>query len=67
MCFCYFSLERDFKKNEYCFYFRAVKYKPRGVSSRRAAMQWVLQNRKSQKSVIYFADDDNTYDLQVST
>jgi len=47
------------------FIFRSVKYKPRGVSSRRAAIQWILKNWTGGKGVLYFADDDNTYDLQV--
>jgi hypothetical protein len=38
--------------------------KPRGVSGRRAAMQWIVENWR-QKSVLYFGDDDNTYDLRL--
>ena len=42
------------------------KYKPRGVASRRAGMEWVLKNHdKSKVGIIYFADDDNTYDLKL--
>jgi beta-1,3-glucuronyltransferase len=40
-------------------------YKPRGVSSRNAAMKWVLDNDMHPEGVIYFADDDNTYDLRL--
>jgi beta-1,3-glucuronyltransferase len=38
--------------------------KPRGVSGRRAGMQWIKENWQ-QKSVLYFGDDDNTYDLRL--
>ena len=43
------------------------KYKPRGVASRRAGMEWILKNHDQSKNdgVIYFADDDNTYDLKL--
>ena len=42
------------------------KYKPRGVASRRAGVDWVLKNHpKDQDGVVYFADDDNTYDLSL--
>ena len=40
----------------------------RGVSSRRAALKWILQRHSKscqQKAVVYFADDDNTYDLRI--
>lgn len=40
-----------------------LKYNPRGVSSRRAGLHWVMQNRK--QGVIYFGDDDNTYDIRL--
>ena len=43
--------------------YKKLKTKPRGVSNRNAALQWVRQNRKS--GVLYFADDDNTYDIQL--
>jgi len=33
--------------------------KPRGVGGRRAAIQWLRDNKA--KGVVYFADDDNTY------
>lgn len=45
---------------------------PRGVSSRRAGLRWVLKRHGSLKNrcpnaaaVIYFADDDNTYDFRI--
>ncbi len=42
------------------------KYKPRGVAARRAGMNWVLENHNGdKKGIIYFADDDNTYDLKL--
>ncbi|RZC38449.1 galactosylgalactosylxylosylprotein 3-beta-glucuronosyltransferase P [Asbolus verrucosus] len=37
--------------------------KPRGVSNRNRGLQWIRENAKS--GVFYFADDDNTYDLQL--
>lgn len=43
--------------------YKKLKTKPRGVSNRNAALQWVRQNRKS--GVLYFADDDNTYDIRL--
>ena len=36
---------------------------PRGVSSRRAGLHWVLNNVED--GVIYFGDDDNTYDIRL--
>lgn len=45
--------------------YRAAKlrYNPRGVSSRRAGLHWVLNN--SWDGVLYFGDDDNTYDTRL--
>ena len=40
-----------------------LKYNPRGVSSRRAGLHWVLNN--SWDGVLYFGDDDNTYDIRL--
>ena len=40
-----------------------LKLNPRGVSSRRAGLHWVLNN--SRDGVVYFADDDNTYDFRL--
>lgn len=37
--------------------------KPRGVSNRNRGLQWIRENAKS--GVLYFADDDNTYDLEL--
>lgn len=36
---------------------------PRGVSNRLAALRWVKENVK--EGVLYFADDDNTYDVRL--
>ncbi|KAI8115071.1 Galactosylgalactosylxylosylprotein 3-beta-glucuronosyltransferase S [Lucilia cuprina] len=44
--------------------FHNSKSKPRGVSNRRAAMQW-LRQRNITSGVLYFGDDDNTYDLKL--
>ncbi|PSN38596.1 hypothetical protein C0J52_21405 [Blattella germanica] len=37
--------------------------KPRGVSNRNKGLDWIRANAKS--GVLYFADDDNTYDIQL--
>nr|XP_012229419.1 PREDICTED: galactosylgalactosylxylosylprotein 3-beta-glucuronosyltransferase I isoform X2 [Linepithema humile] len=40
--------------------------KPRGVEQRNAALRWLRENLKlSNKGVVYFADDDNTYSLKL--
>ncbi|XP_065560007.1 galactosylgalactosylxylosylprotein 3-beta-glucuronosyltransferase P-like isoform X2 [Artemia franciscana] len=39
-------------------------HKPRGVSNRNAALQWLRSNNITE-GVIYFADDDNSYDLEL--
>ena len=41
--------------------------KPRGVLQRNAGLSWLRDNfdPDRQKGVAYFADDDNTYDLQI--
>ncbi|XP_069688828.1 galactosylgalactosylxylosylprotein 3-beta-glucuronosyltransferase I [Periplaneta americana] len=41
--------------------------KPRGVQQRNTALQWIRNNLKPDvdKGVIYFADDDNTYSLEL--
>ncbi|XKL66066.1 hypothetical protein PGB90_009486 [Kerria lacca] len=41
--------------------------KPRGVSQRNAAIRWLRQNknRDTDRGIVYFADDDNTYSLNV--
>lgn len=37
--------------------------KPRGVSNRNRGLKWIRAN--ATKGVFYFADDDNTYDLNL--
>ena len=42
------------------------RLKPKGVSSRNAGVQWILDNEwQLSPGVIYFGDDDNTYDLSL--
>ncbi|XP_077548366.1 galactosylgalactosylxylosylprotein 3-beta-glucuronosyltransferase S-like [Haemaphysalis longicornis] len=43
---------------------RSLRGKGRGVSARNAGIQW-LQRNASQPGVVYFADDDNTYDHRI--
>ncbi|XP_077525664.1 galactosylgalactosylxylosylprotein 3-beta-glucuronosyltransferase S-like [Haemaphysalis longicornis] len=43
---------------------RSLRGKGRGVSARNAGIQW-LQRHASQPGVVYFADDDNTYDHRI--
>jgi beta-1,3-glucuronyltransferase P len=43
--------------------YRTIKPKPRGVSNRNRALEWIRANATD--GVIYFADDDNTYDLDI--
>ncbi|KAH8412987.1 hypothetical protein KR009_007325 [Drosophila setifemur] len=44
--------------------FRNEKPAPRGVANRRAALQWIRQHNLT-NGVLYFGDDDNTYDLRL--
>ncbi|XP_030376729.1 galactosylgalactosylxylosylprotein 3-beta-glucuronosyltransferase S isoform X2 [Scaptodrosophila lebanonensis] len=44
--------------------FRNNKPAPRGVANRRAALQW-LRQRNITNGILYFGDDDNTYDLKL--
>ncbi|XP_063220416.1 galactosylgalactosylxylosylprotein 3-beta-glucuronosyltransferase P isoform X2 [Bacillus rossius redtenbacheri] len=37
--------------------------KPRGVSNRNCGLEWIRANATS--GVVYFADDDNTYDIEL--
>ena len=37
--------------------------KPRGVSGRNAGISWVVENTR--QGVLYFADDDNSYDIRL--
>ena len=45
-----------------------ITYKklPRGVSNRVAGLQWIFENGNPD-GVLYFADDDNTYDFNLFT
>lgn len=42
---------------------KSKKAKPRGVSNRNRALQWLRAN--ATEGVFYFADDDNTYDVNI--
>ena len=44
-------------------FYRKAKIVPRGVANRRAALSWIRSNVKT--GVIYFGDDDNTFDLKL--
>ena len=44
-------------------YKNSKKSKPKGVSNRNAGIQWVKEHATS--GVVYFADDDNTYDIRL--
>ena len=39
--------------------------KHKGVDQRNTALRWVRDNIKNRDDVVYFADDDNTYDLNL--
>lgn len=45
--------------------------KPRGVQQRNEGLRWLREDRRAEaggdnlQGVVYFADDDNTYSLQV--
>lgn len=43
--------------------YRKNKVKPRGVSNRNRGLEWIRSNASD--GVLYFADDDNTYDLDI--
>lgn len=43
--------------------YKKSKFKPRGVANRNAALDWVRANCKT--GVVYFGDDDNTYDIRL--
>lgn len=42
---------------------KKLKYKPKGVAARNAGIEWVLNHTSS--GVLYFMDDDNSYDLRL--
>ncbi|CAG7819880.1 unnamed protein product [Allacma fusca] len=41
------------------------KVKARGVSNRNKGLEWIRENYVDTRGVVYFADDDNTYDLRL--
>lgn len=43
--------------------YRKNKIKPRGVSNRNRGLEWIRANATD--GVLYFADDDNSYDLEI--
>ncbi|XP_058447331.1 galactosylgalactosylxylosylprotein 3-beta-glucuronosyltransferase S [Malaya genurostris] len=45
-------------------FYRTKKLVPRGVANRRAALSWIRNNNKK-NGVLYFGDDDNTFDLKL--
>ena len=46
--------------------YNSEPYKPKGVSSRNAAVKWILDKENILlPGIIYFGDDDNTYDLRL--
>ena len=46
--------------------YKSEFFKPRGVSSRNAAVKWIIdQEMILPPGVAYFGDDDNTYDLKL--
>ncbi|XP_037958413.1 galactosylgalactosylxylosylprotein 3-beta-glucuronosyltransferase S isoform X2 [Teleopsis dalmanni] len=46
------------------FSYRKKKPMPRGVANRRAAIYWLRQHNIT-NGILYFGDDDNTYDLKL--
>lgn len=42
-----------------------LKHVPRGVSNRLAGLEWIRRYAPSSSGVVYFADDDNTYDYRL--
>ena len=44
-------------------YARKKKNLPRGVSNRNEAMDWIREHVT--EGVVYFADDDNSYDIRL--
>lgn len=46
--------------------YRSLSLVPRGVANRRAAIQWIRAHTNHQRpGVLYFGDDDNTFDLKL--
>jgi len=43
--------------------YKMRRVKPRGVSNRNRGLEWLRENARLGDGVLYFADDDNTYDI----
>ena len=42
------------------------RFKPKGVIQRNKALSWIRENvKENQKGVVFFGDDDNTYDIEL--
>ena len=42
------------------------RHKPKGVIQRNAALAWIRENKRNEtKGVVFFGDDDNTYDYRL--
>ena len=48
-------------------YYKHDKWKPRGVLQRNAGLRWIREHHSTDNcsGVVYFGDDDNSYDLRV--
>lgn len=48
-------------------YYKRDKWKPRGVLQRNAGLSWLREHfsHRNCSGVVYFGDDDNSYDLRV--
>ena len=44
---------------------KPVKFKLRGVMQRNTGLQWLRSHHGNSSGVVYFADDDNKYDLRL--
>ena len=44
---------------------KPVKFKLRGATQRNAGLQWLRSHHDNSSGVVYFADDDNKYDLRL--
>lgn len=46
-------------------YRNMTPFRPRGVSNRNAGLEWIRRHAPDSTGVIYFADDDNSYDVRL--
>ena len=48
-------------------HYKTASWKPRGVVQRNAGLQWIREHHTTEdcNGVVYFADDDNKYDLRL--